>query len=134
MITFKSRCESIRKAERITRAAKSVYPHISESKSRKAINHFLDINYPDPICYKFSKLKFSNSTKLDNLRYRGGMGIDLFRNIIDMLKDKKIGNCYEEAVLAQIIGRINGIKNIYTSKIYFNKNSSGYQTTWSNCV
>ena len=127
MISFKSRNIAIRQAGRITERVNSVYPHISESRINLKINHFQSIKYPDPICNKLGKLKLKNSTKIDNLRYRSGEGIDLFRNIIDMLKNKQIGNCYEEAILAQIIGKINGVKNIYPSKIYFNKNSSGEQ-------
>ena len=107
MISFKSRNEAIRKADRITRAVNSIYPHISESRSKKKINHFQAIHYPNDICYKFGNLGWRNSLKLDTLRYRSGNGIDLFKNIIDMLKNKKIGNCYEDSVLAQIIGKIN---------------------------
>ena len=127
MISFKSRNQAIRQADKITLAAKSTYSHISESRTSKRINHIQAIHYPDPICYRFGNLKIKNSNRLDNLRYRNGKGIDAFRNIIDMLKNHKIGNCYEESILAQIIGKINGIKNIYPSKIYFNKNSSGNQ-------
>ena len=134
MISFKSRNEHIREVDRITRMVNTVYPHISESKSRRKINNFCDTHYPLDICYKFNNLCFRNSLKLDNLRYRSGNGIDAFRNIIDMLKNKKIGNCYEESVIAQIIGKINGIKNIYPSKIYFNKNISGYQTQLDHVV
>ena len=127
MITFKSRSQAIKNADRITRAVNSVYPHVSESRSRRKINHFQTKLYPDKVCYKFSNLSWRNSVKLDKLRYRSGEGIDLFKNIIDMLKNNKIGNCYENSVMAQIIGKINGIKNIYPSKIFFNKNSSGHQ-------
>lgn len=134
MISFKSRNEAIRNADRITRAVNSIYPHISESKSRINIRHFQEIHYPLPICYKFGNLNLKNSNKIDYLRYRSGEGIDAFKNIIDMLKNKKIGNCYEEAILAQIIGKINGIKNIYPAKIFFNKNSSGCQTQLDHVV
>ena len=134
MISFKSRDQAIRQADRLTRLAASVYPHVSESKSRMNIRHFQEKHYPLPICYRFGNLNVKNSNKLDALRYRSGDGIDLFRNIIDTLKNHKIGNCYEESVLAQIIGKINGIKNIYPSKIYFNRNSSGCQMQLDHAV
>ena len=127
MISFQSRNSAIRQADKITRSVNSIYPHISESKSRININHYQAIKYPHPVCYRFGNLANRNSAKLDNLRYRSGEGVDIFRNIIDMLKNKQIGNCYEKSILAQIIGKINGIKNIYPSKIYFNRNSSGYK-------
>ena len=126
MITFQSRNSAIVKADRITRSVNSVYPHISESKARKAVGYHLQYTVTDTKTgYKLSNLMLKNSNKIDNLRCRSGMGIDLFENIIDMLKNKKIGNCYEKSMLCQIIGKINGIKNIYPAKIYCTRNSSG---------
>ena len=134
MISFQSRNSAIRQADRITRSVNSIYPHISESKTKKMAEHQQFLNYPDKICYKLGNLKLKNSIKIDTLRYKHREGIDLFRDIIDMLKNHKIGNCYESAVVAEIIGKINGIKNIYPSKIFFNKNSSGYQTQLDHVV
>ena len=126
MITFQSKNSAIRQADRITRRVNSVYPHISESKARKAVGYHLQYTVSDmKTGYKLSNLMLKNSNKIDNLRCRCGMGIDLFENIIDMLKNKKIGNCYEKSMLCQIIGKINGIKNIYPAKIYCTRNSSG---------
>ena len=127
MISFKSRCKIFQDADRITRMTKTVYPHISESMSG------LRIYGQMPKCKDFddvrglSRLRLKNSIKIDNLRHRGRYGISCFRNIIDMLKNYKIGNCYEEAILCEIIGKINGLKNIYHCKIVFNRNSSGAQ-------
>jgi len=134
MISFKSRNQAIRQADRITRFTNSVYPHVSESKIKKSVEHQQAIKYPDDICYKLGNFKLKKSMELDNLRYKHGQGIDLFRDIINMLKQHKIGNCYESAVIAQIIGKINGINNIYPSKIFFNKNKSGYQTQLDHVV
>ena len=127
MISFKSRNEAIRNADRITRAVNTIYPHISESKIRKSVEHQQAIKYPSNICYKLGDFKLKKSLMIDNLRFKHRGGTDLFRDIINMLKEHKIGNCYESAVVAEIIGKINGIKNIYPAKIYFNKNKSGYQ-------
>ena len=134
MISFKSRNHAIRQADRITRFANSVYPHVSESKIKKSVEHQQAIKYPDNICYKLGNFKLKKSMELDNLRYKHGQGIDLFRDIINMLKQHKIGNCYESAVVAQIIGKINGINNIYPAKIFFNKNNSKYQTQLDHVV
>ncbi len=127
MISFKSRNEAIRKADRITRAVNSIYPHISESRISNSVKHQQAIKYPKDICVKLGNFKLNKSLMIDNLRFKHGKGIDLFRDIINMLKEHKIGNCYESAVVAQIIGKINGIENIFPAKIFFNKNSSGYQ-------
>ena len=134
MISFKSRNQAIRDADRITRAVNSVYPHISESRIKKSVEHQQALKYPENICFKLGNFKLKKSIKLDNLRYECGQGIDLFRSIINMLKQHKIGNCYESAVVAQIIGKINGISNIYPAKIFFNKNKSGFQTQLDHVV
>lgn len=125
MISFKSRNEAIRNADKITRLAHSVYPHISESRVRTSVGHQLLLGNQEKKGYRLSNLVLKNSTKIDALRYKACDGIDLFRNIIDMLKKHKIGNCYENAILAEIIGKINGINNIYPVKIFYNRNSSG---------
>ncbi len=134
MITFQSRNKAIRDADRITRAVNSIYPHISESKIKKSVEHQQAIKYPDNICYKLGNFRLKKSMKLDNLRYKQGDGTDLFRDIINMLKQHKIGNCYESAVVAQIIGKVNGINNIYPAKIFYNKEKSGYQTQLDHVV
>lgn len=134
MISFKSRNQAIKNADKITRLAHSVYPHISESRIRTSVGHQLLVSKSEKNGYKLSNMVLKNSTKIDTLRYKSGEGIDLFRNILDMLKTHKIGNCYENAVLAEIIGKINGIKNIYPVKIYFNRNSSGAKTQLDHVV
>ena len=54
-------------------------------------------------------------------RYKMEMADDnLYSVIVNSLKEAKIGNCYEEAKLAELIGKINGVKNIYSGKIFFN--------------
>ncbi len=122
MINFRSKNSAIRQADRITRTVNSVYPHISESKSKLNIDKFISKNTEnEKRNYTLSKLKLKNSMKLDNLRNRGGYGFEQFRIIIENLKKHKIGNCYEESVLAQIIGKINGIKNIYPASVYYTK-------------
>ena len=126
MISFKSRQLPIRQADRITRSVNSIYPHISESKTRYFISKQIQKNDNDlKQGYKLSNLMLKNSNKIDSLRYKGGFGIDSFKNIISMLKEHKIGNCFEASILAQIIGKINGQKNIYPAKMYLTRNSSG---------
>lgn len=135
MITFEGRQSIIRKADRITRKTNSVYPHLSESKKRIFINQVIQKNsFNQKMCNDLSKLKYKYETKLDNLRFRGGYGIEQFRIIIDNLKNHRIGNCYESAILAQIIGKINGVKNIYPAQIYFTKNSSKVNMQFDHAV
>lgn len=135
MINFKSRNSAIRQADRITRSVCSIYPHVSVSKSNINIERIVKKNSNNQNkCYKLLNLQLKNSMKIDKLRYRGGFGLEQFKIIIENLKKHKIGNCYEETVLAQIIGKINGIKNIYPASIYFTKNASGVNMEFDHAV
>lgn len=135
MISFKSRNSAIRQADRITRCVSSIYPHISESRLNISIDRLIKQNSENQKkCYQLSGLKFKNSTKLDNLRYRGGFGIEQFRIVISNLKEHKIGNCYEESVLAHIIGKINGLKNIYPASIYYKQKSTNLKKEFDHAV
>ena len=49
----------------------------------------------------------------------------MLKNVINILKNKRTGNCYETARLAEIIGKISGQENIYPMKIFVSKNKSG---------
>ncbi len=135
MISFKGRNISIINADRITRHVNSAYPHLSESKSILSINHGMN-KYAgkQTKTYGLANLKLRLMSKMNNLRYRSGLGIEQFKIIIDNLKNYHLGNCYESAILAQIIGKINGQKNIYPAQIYFTKNSSGKNMQFDHAV
>ena len=118
MITFEGRNNAIIQADKIKRHVSSVYPHVSESKSKIAINKYLkQMNYDfnSDKSRKLLDLRLENSCKINTMRYVLSDGINSLRNIIYTLKNIKIGNCYEEARLAEIIGKINGQDNIYSA-------------------
>ena len=129
MITFKSRCESIRQADMIMRTAKSIYPHVSTSRTQVSISKILPtISNNEPLQHKLCSLKLRKENEIDDIRNEVLCGIDYYRDIVNRLKAKKVGNCHEEALFSQIIGKINGIKNIYTANVFFNRNSSGAES------
>ena len=135
MINFKGRNCAIQQADRITRSVHSIYPHVSESMTRINIeNYILKHSENQKQNYMLSGLKLKNSIKIDTLRFRGGFGLEQFKIIIENLKKHRFGNCYEESVLAQIIGKINGQKNIYPASIYYTKNSSGMNIEFDHAV
>lgn len=126
MINFKGRCISIQNADRITRTANSIYPHISESRTALAAERQLEfLSYDSLSSRKFQDLKFKNLVKLKAMRMKELFGMDLFRQIICMLKEQKMGNCYELSRLAEFIAKVNGQNNVYPMKIVMPRNSSG---------
>jgi len=135
MINFRSRNEALRQADKITRKAASVYPHISESKVEIAVDKLLQNNYDNNnTMYKLCNIKLKKSLEIDNLRNSAESGFAYYTHLIKWLKNNKLGNCYEESILAQMIGKINGIKNIYAARIFFNRNSSGAEMRLSHVI
>jgi len=126
MISFHGRCEQIRNADRFTRLAASVYPHISTSKASEKISRQISyMDYSLPQNRSLSDLSFKYSTKLSHLRLGMSSGIELLKAVIRALKEERIGNCYEEARLTEIIAKINGQENVYPMKILVSRNRSG---------
>jgi len=126
MITFKSRNQAIRQADRITRSVNSIYPHVSQSRTSVKIAEKLSfLDYASPCARKMQDLQNKYDCKITSLQLSLTSGLDLFRKIIDALKNKKIGNCYESARMAEIIGKINGQENIYPMRMFISRNNSG---------
>ena len=114
MITFKGRCDAIKKSDRITRYVNSAYPHISESKTRELISRqLLYTDFGDKKNARLRDLALNFMLKMKALRYNYTSGTDLLKKIIRSLKDAKLGNCYEMAKITELTGKINGQKNIY---------------------
>ena len=127
MISFKSRNPLITNTDRITRAANSVYPHVSQSKVAGSIEkQLLCMDNQALMTRRLQDLQIKNSVILNTLRFKMTSGMELLRNIIAALKNNHIGNCYEDARLAEIIAKINGQMNVYPMKIFLNRNRSGF--------
>ena len=115
MITFTSRHNEIRKADLITRKAHTIYPHISESRVSAIISQD-----------KVKELFWGQMSMEYALRFAGERlkmecnEKNLYTLVIETLKNG-LGNCAEEAKLAELIGKINGIKNIYSGSIFAGK-------------
>lgn len=115
MITFQSRQKNIRYADIITRKAHSEYPHISTSK----ISSMIGKDKVKDMFFGYMSLGYN--LKLAGERTK--IDIDeknTYEYVVESLK-KGLGNCYEEAKLAELIAKINGQKNVYSAKLYAGK-------------
>ena len=119
MITFQGRQDIIKSADIIERRAHSVYPHTSLSKLRKRCIDVYNIaehsSKPAPLF--FQKILIRTNQLRSALRQSDSF----FSDLIYGMQDKKVGNCFEEASLAQLIGKVNGQKNIYVGDILVEK-------------
>lgn len=124
MITFQSRNEMVRNADMIARKAHSQYPHISVSRidtmlGKDKVKHF----FWDNMAFKYSLKCASERLKVEMDEK------NLYKLTVESLKNG-IGNCGEEANLAELIGKINGLKNIYSGKIYAGKKFPIHETAF----
>ena len=124
MITFESRQKVIRNADLITRRAHSLYPHVSESRIVSMIGED-----------KVKDLFWGNMSLRYALKFaaqRYNMEIDeknLYRYVLESLQGG-LGNCSEEAKLAELIARINGQKNVYSGKIFAGKGFAKHEVAF----
>lgn len=107
MINFKGKSPILKSAEILERNAKNIYPHISTSRIRTQIG----IETPDPKFFLRIKKDYSLARKM--IKESG----DFYTALIFSLREGKIGNCTEDAMLTELLGKINGQKNIYTGSL-----------------
>ena len=117
MITFTSRHQEIRKADLITRKAHSIYPHISESR----ISAIIAQDKVKELFWEQMSMEYALKFAGERLKMEDDEK-NLYQHIIDTMK-KGLGNCAEEAKLAELIGNISGIKNILPALPYFSNRS-----------
>ena len=108
MITFEGNKQILKPAKLLESKARNTYPHISTYRLRKQIGYDL-LNDPK----FFSKMKKNYSSASKKIKESN----DYYTAIISSLKNSKIGNCTEDAMLTELIGKINGQTNIYTGNI-----------------
>jgi hypothetical protein len=113
MITFQGNKRTLISAKMLERNAKNIYPHISTSRIRTQIG----IENPDPIFFK--KLKKDYSLARQMIRESG----DTYTSIVYSMKYGGLGNCTEDSLLTELLGKINGQKNIYTGALGLKKSN-----------
>ena len=119
MITFEGRQDILKTADTIQRKAHSVYPHISCSKLKKRVHHIYGI--PEPAFKPMPKFFQVIAEKIHEMRDVLRSSEKIYPELVSEMQDKRVGNCIEEALLAQLIGKINGQKNIYVGEIIVEK-------------
>ena len=137
--SFKGRCPQIKDAQWVCHVVNTAYPHVSTTRFSAPMyklkkenpglySRFLDknpFNFVDPFNFKELKLVAMFDwqrrliDKLNRVRkeWQYGFKTDFRRvnNLIGQLKYNKIGNCGEDAMLAEAILKINGVDNACTA-------------------
>jgi len=104
MITFQANQQTLKSAKLLESRARNTYPHLSTSKIRSQIGY--DKPAPAFLCRLNKYYK-----NLRNMIRESG---NYYNAIVYTLSLGKIGNCAEDSMFTELIGRINGQENIYT--------------------
>ncbi len=142
--SFKGRCPQIKDAQWVCHVVNTAYPHVSttrfnapmlkiKQKNPELYNEFLNQNpfhFSAPFNFKELKLiamfdwQKRLIDKLNRVRkeWQYGCKTDSRRvnNLIGQLKYNKIGNCGEDAMLAEAILKLNGVDNACTAGLNVN--------------
>ena len=122
-IYFGSRRPVIRKADDMVRRINQMFPMASSTKylnKKNYYDHFPYRNRRDNITYiKLDSLRKNCEFNLVLERY--GSKSSVFKkcsDLIDQIKNLKVGNCGECSFLAKVFAECNGLKNIYRADLY----------------
>ena len=132
MINFQGRQQVFKPADIIARKAHETYPHISGS--------MLDVRYHEayhikkPSFRPLPKFLTKIIEKINKSRNKIQGSLYYFAAIIKEIKRTGAGNCFEESMLAELIGHINGQNNIYTGNVLVKKQNVENQKSIGHAV
>ena len=104
MITFQANQQPLKSAKLLESRARNTYHHLSTSKIRS------NIGYDKPAPAFLCQLNQYYRDLRNFIRESG----NYYLAIVHTLSMGKIGNCTEDSMFTELIGRINGQDNIYT--------------------
>ncbi len=105
MITFQANQQTLKTAKLLESRARNTYPHLSTSKIRS------NIGYDKPAPNFLEQLKKDYKYMRNMIRESG----NYYTAIVHTLSFGKIGNCTEDSMFTELLGKINGQDNIYTA-------------------
>ena len=141
-VNFTSRCPKLRRAQWVCHKVKSEFPHLSSTKITPSIDRLEDkfpqaadkFMYYNPQAGRFISFDSPQEKRVISILHWFRMFIRdlnaqrMFRAanntdfgsmyaIISQLKFAKVGNCFENAKLSELILKLNGIDNACIGKI-----------------
>lgn len=115
--SFSGRCVQIRDAQWVCHSISSNLPHISTTKMRVMYDDVdQQILKKDPASIKrMTVWRYNIINKLndarENYQARWHESYNIFRKTVEQLQKAKLGNCAEDANVAAVILKMNGVKN-----------------------
>ena len=107
MISFQGNRQILKSAKLLETNSRNLYPHISTSRIRTQIG----IESPDPKFFSEMKKEYRSARQMIR------ESRDIYTALINNLQFGRIGNCSEDSMLTELLGKVNGQKNIYTGSL-----------------
>lgn len=112
MMRIQGNKQTLKTAMLLESKVRNLYPHMSTYRVRKIIGYERN---DDPKFFARMKKEYSGAMKM--IKESG----DIYAALVYSLQFGRVGNCTEDAMLTELLGKVNGQKNIYTGSLGLTK-------------
>ena len=102
-ISFKSKSSVVKDADWICRSVNANFPAISTTWLNFNLDTHKKMHFISRIGEDIQKARNKNCSELVPFKF--------FKNMLNQVKQNKAGNCFEKAIIAELILKINGVNN-----------------------
>lgn len=114
--SFNARCKAIKYGQDVVHSINTELPHFRLTLHRKIFNNLYNRKIYKENAEHDKLISIINNLLDEFFVLRKNLHKNIF-NVFELIKKHKLGNCWEDSLLAGIILRINGYKNIYTAEL-----------------
>lgn len=102
-ISFKSKSSVVKDADWVCRSVNANFPAISTTWLNFNLDTHKKMHFISRIGEDIQKARNKNCSELVPFKF--------FKNMLNQVKQNKAGNCFEKAIIAELILKINGVNN-----------------------
>lgn len=102
-ISFKSKSSVVKDADWVCRSVNANFPAISTTWLNFNLDTHKKMHFISRIGEDIQKARNKNCSEL--------VPFNFFKNMLNQVKQNKAGNCFEKAIIAELILKINGVNN-----------------------
>ena len=102
-ISFKSKSSVVKDADWVCRSVNANFPAISTTWLNFNLDTHKRMHFISRIGEDIQKARNKNCSELVPFKF--------FKNMLNQVKQNKAGNCFEKAIIAELILKINGVNN-----------------------
>ena len=103
--SFNAKNSVLRDADWVCRSVNKNFPALSNTwlNYNFHLNNDNNINFISSIGEKIHRARCNNNSEFIPIKF--------LKNLLEQIRDNKVGNCYEKSTIAELILKVNGVKN-----------------------